>query len=62
MKFSAPLVRGTLEQRYKRFLADITLENGETVTELLDPATVKVMPSPIAPGASGEPGYRGTVK
>ena len=32
MQFPAPLVRGTLVQRYKRFLADVTLENGETIT------------------------------
>lgn len=32
MKFSAPLVRGTLLQRYKRFLADVRLDTGETVT------------------------------
>lgn len=32
MRFSAPLVRGTLVQRYKRFLSDVTLENGKTVT------------------------------
>ncbi|MEC9152127.1 MAG: DNA/RNA nuclease SfsA [Pseudomonadota bacterium] len=32
MQFPAPLVRGTLVQRYKRFLADVTLENGQTVT------------------------------
>ncbi len=31
MKFPAPLVRGTLIKRYKRFLADITLDNGETI-------------------------------
>jgi sugar fermentation stimulation protein A len=28
----SPLIRGTLVQRYKRFLADITLENGELIT------------------------------
>jgi sugar fermentation stimulation protein A len=27
-----PLVRGTLVKRYKRFLADVILENGTTVT------------------------------
>jgi sugar fermentation stimulation protein A len=32
MKFSAPLLRGTLIQRYKRFLADVRLDSGETIT------------------------------
>jgi len=32
MRFASPLVRGTLIRRYKRFLADIRLESGETVT------------------------------
>lgn len=32
MQFDPPLVRGTLVRRYKRFLADITLENGDEVT------------------------------
>ncbi len=32
MKFDAPLVRGTLVQRYKRFLADVTLDDGREVT------------------------------
>ena len=32
MLFPSPLLRGTLIQRYKRFLADVTLDSGETVT------------------------------
>jgi sugar fermentation stimulation protein A len=32
MIFPDPLVRGTLLRRYKRFLADVDLETGETVT------------------------------
>ncbi|WP_025898934.1 DNA/RNA nuclease SfsA [Sneathiella glossodoripedis] len=32
MKFPSPLIKGTLIKRYKRFLSDIELENGEVVT------------------------------
>ncbi|GFO83230.1 MAG: hypothetical protein A49_28570 [Methyloceanibacter sp.] len=32
MRFSSPLVEGRLLRRYKRFLADVELESGETVT------------------------------
>ena len=32
MDFPAPLIRGTLVQRYKRFLADIMLEDGTELT------------------------------
>jgi len=32
MEFPVPLVRGRLAQRYKRFLADVVLDGGETVT------------------------------
>lgn len=32
MRFSAPLVPGRLVKRYKRFLADIVLDSGETIT------------------------------
>lgn len=32
MDFALPLIRGTLLRRYKRFLADVTLEDGREVT------------------------------
>jgi sugar fermentation stimulation protein A len=32
MQFPSPLLRGTLIQRYKRFLADVRLDGGETIT------------------------------
>ncbi|WP_196258749.1 DNA/RNA nuclease SfsA [Pelagibacterium limicola] len=32
MRFSSPLIRGTLVKRYKRFLADIILEDGTAIT------------------------------
>ena len=32
MKFHAPLLKGRLIKRYKRFMADVELESGETVT------------------------------
>jgi sugar fermentation stimulation protein A len=35
MKFHAPLVRGVLVRRYKRFLADVELETGEVITSHL---------------------------
>jgi sugar fermentation stimulation protein A len=32
MRFSAPLIPATLLRRYKRFLADVELDSGETIT------------------------------
>ena len=32
MKFKSPLVRGKLVRRYKRFLTDVLLDTGETIT------------------------------
>ncbi len=32
MKFASPLLKGSLTQRYKRFLADVVLEDGSAVT------------------------------
>ena len=32
MRFPAPLIPATLIKRYKRFLADVTMPGGETIT------------------------------
>ncbi len=32
MRFTSPLIRGRLVQRYKRFLADVRLDSGEAIT------------------------------
>ena len=32
MRFPAPLIPATLAKRYKRFLADVVMPNGETIT------------------------------
>ena len=32
MKFESPLIKGRLIKRYKRFLADVELQNGDTIT------------------------------
>lgn len=64
MKFSTPLVKGYLIQRYKRFLADVELENGDRVTAhcansgsmlgLKEPGT----PVYLSRSSSGKLGYR----
>jgi sugar fermentation stimulation protein A len=50
MRFPSPLLRGRLIQRYKRFLADVVLETGETVTATC--ANTGSMLGLVAPGAA----------
>lgn len=49
MRFAAPLIPATLVKRYKRFLADVTLPSGETVTAHV--ANPGAMTGLAAPGA-----------
>ena len=53
MEFPAPLTEGTLERRYKRFLADVTLPGGEVV--------VAHCPNPGSMKTCAEPGWRAWV-
>lgn len=49
MKFDRPLIPGRLVQRYKRFLADVTLDSGEAITATC-PNTGSMM-GLVAPGS-----------
>ena len=49
MRFPAPLIPATLVKRYKRFLADVVLPNGETITAHV--ANPGAMTGLAAPGA-----------
>jgi sugar fermentation stimulation protein A len=50
MRFTAPLVPATLVRRYKRFLADVTLPCGETVTaHCANPGSMIGLAAPGAP-------------
>ena len=49
MDFDPPMVRGTLLKRYKRFLADVKLANGETV--------IAHCPNPGSMKTCAEPGW-----
>lgn len=50
MQFPAPLLRGRLIKRYKRFLADVELDSGETITTTC-PNTGSMM-GLVSPGAT----------
>lgn len=50
MQFASPLIRGRLVKRYKRFLADVVLETGETVTATC--ANTGSMKGLVNPGAT----------
>jgi sugar fermentation stimulation protein A len=50
MQFPAPLLRGRLIKRYKRFLADVELDSGETITTTC-PNTGSMM-GLVTPGAA----------
>lgn len=49
MQFASPLIRGRLVKRYKRFLADVVLDTGETVTATC--ANTGSMKGLVNPGA-----------
>jgi sugar fermentation stimulation protein A len=50
MQFKSTLVRGSLIQRYKRFLADIELEDGSRVTaHCANPGSMKTVAEPGSP-------------
>jgi len=47
MKYETPLMRGTLQRRYKRFLSDITLEDGrEIVAHCANPGAMTGLAEP----------------
>lgn len=47
MRFAAPLIRGTLLRRYKRFLADVKFDSGEVTTaHVANPGTMLGLAEP----------------
>lgn len=50
MQFAKPLIRGRLVKRYKRFLADVVLDSGETITASC--ANTGSMKGLVSPGAT----------
>jgi len=50
MKFAAPLIPATLVKRYKRFLADVTLPSGKTITaHVANPGAMTGLAAPGSP-------------
>lgn len=62
MKFPAPLISGRLIRRYKRFLADVRLDNGEVVTAHCantgSMTGCSLSDSPVLLSASNRPGRK----
>jgi len=49
MRFTSPLVPATLVRRYKRFLADVVLENGDMVTaHVANPGAMQKLDAPFS--------------
>ncbi len=49
MRFTSPLIPATLVRRYKRFLADVVLENGDMITaHIANPGAMQKLDAPFS--------------